>query len=201
MMDVLWRLLLITFITGSRFGTESSPQCPANQFFNDANGVCCLFCPRGAYMYKPCRNPGSNPLCFGCAMGKTYMDEQSNMTTCKECRECDPETEVEEKECDIDNNQQCVCREGFYMKGNECVMESTMGSETVSASNKYPPWWFWVLLIVILLIMLFIFLFVKRYFCPKARFTFDKNGRSSTQDAIKTDEEPDRLPAVVFLNS
>uniref|UniRef100_UPI00358DDFD5 tumor necrosis factor receptor superfamily member 6-like isoform X3 n=1 Tax=Myxine glutinosa TaxID=7769 RepID=UPI00358DDFD5 len=197
MLDLLWWLLLITFITGSSFGTERSPPCPANQFFNDANGVCCLFCPRGTYMDTPCHHPGSNPLCFVCKIENTYMDEQSNMTTCKECRVCDPETEVEEKECDIYNNQQCVCREGFYMKGNECVMESTTGSETGSASNKCPPWWFWVLLIVILLIMLFIFLFVKRCFCPKAHFTFDKNGRSSKRDAIKTDEEPDRLSEVV----
>lgn len=150
-------------------------------------------------MSKPCRNPGSNCLCFACQMGK-YMDEQSNMTMCKRCTVCDPETEVEEGVCDGENNQQCVCREGFYMKGNECVMESTTGSETVPPSIKSPRWWFWVLLIVTILTILFILFFVKRWFCLQVCSWFDINRRSSKRDVNKNDEELDRHAEDVKIN-
>uniref|UniRef100_A0A8C4R0U7 TNFR-Cys domain-containing protein n=1 Tax=Eptatretus burgeri TaxID=7764 RepID=A0A8C4R0U7_EPTBU len=109
-MDQLWLLPLIIFITGLWIGIESSSPCPPNQFRHD-DRICCEFCGIGTYMYKPYEASGSAPLCMPCEDGTSYMDEQNNESMCKQCSLCDPESEVEERECDFENNRECVCRE------------------------------------------------------------------------------------------
>uniref|UniRef100_A0A8C4QSA9 TNFR-Cys domain-containing protein n=1 Tax=Eptatretus burgeri TaxID=7764 RepID=A0A8C4QSA9_EPTBU len=121
-MHLLWLFPLILFETGSSFRIESSSSCPPNQFPRN-DGICCELCPIGTYLLESCQDPGSRSLCPPCKEGTTYMDEQNNMTMCKRCSVCDPETEVKERECDIKNNRQCVCCEGFHRKRNKCELK------------------------------------------------------------------------------
>uniref|UniRef100_UPI00358E98B8 uncharacterized protein isoform X2 n=1 Tax=Myxine glutinosa TaxID=7769 RepID=UPI00358E98B8 len=161
-----WLLRLIIFITAPCFGTESSSPCPPNQFRHD-DRICCEFCGIGTYMYKPCEVPGSNPLCMPCDEGTSYMDKQNNDTMCKKCSLCDPESENATRECDIDENRQCDCREDFHRKGSKCepVFQTTASTSTSTESH---PWWFFLLLLIgLFLILLFISPFVRQRFCPQ----------------------------------
>uniref|UniRef100_A0A8C4WVK7 TNFR-Cys domain-containing protein n=1 Tax=Eptatretus burgeri TaxID=7764 RepID=A0A8C4WVK7_EPTBU len=134
-------LPLILIIMGSCFRVESLSPCSENQFLQH-DGICCEFCPIGTFMLKRCQVRGSNPLCAPCEMGKSYMDNQNhNMTKCRQCSVCDPETEVEERECTLENNRQCVCREGFHRNENKCVMEESTARKIYFPSNKSPSWW------------------------------------------------------------
>uniref|UniRef100_UPI00358F736E NACHT, LRR and PYD domains-containing protein 12-like isoform X2 n=1 Tax=Myxine glutinosa TaxID=7769 RepID=UPI00358F736E len=185
-MDRLWVLRLI-FVMGSWIESQSSSSCPENQFLH-VDGFCCEFCPIGTSMRMPCLSHGTQSLCFQCR-GKTYMDQvKHNATRCKQCSVCDPESEVEERDCNFMNNRQCVCREGLHRKGNECVMKG----QSVSPLTK----WIWIpLLIGLLLITSLIIIFVRKRRLRQKKVGVpsrsSKNGNSSTRHLLRNNIETD----------
>uniref|UniRef100_UPI00358E0A85 erythroid membrane-associated protein-like isoform X2 n=1 Tax=Myxine glutinosa TaxID=7769 RepID=UPI00358E0A85 len=151
----------------------------------------------GTYMYKPCEVPGSSPLCMPCDEGTSYMDKQNNDTMCKKCSLCDPESEVEERECDFENNRECVCREGFYRRGNKCVMEGSKGGDTNFTFPKPPSSWSWALIVIGLFLFTIIILCVAiRRLSQQGRFCFRyfHNQPSHTNSALQNNGRPNRFP-------
>uniref|UniRef100_A0A8C4NKZ5 TNFR-Cys domain-containing protein n=1 Tax=Eptatretus burgeri TaxID=7764 RepID=A0A8C4NKZ5_EPTBU len=178
-MDAQW-LSLILFITGSCYGKESSSLCPPNQFLHP-DGICCKFCGIGTYLDKACLSAGTEPLCFACEK-ETYLDKPDNMTICKRCHQCDLESEIEERECDVDYDRQCVCRKGFQRKGNKCESLFSLTSSTSTASR---PWWPWFAVFIGFFLMLLISSFVRRRFCPQCVcFSFLKKGLPTRRSLI-----------------
>ncbi|TRY56470.1 hypothetical protein DNTS_008707 [Danionella cerebrum] len=65
-------------------------------------------CPRGSFMR-------SKPTgCEKCPQN-TFIDEENNMTKCRDCRECSSYSNLEtEQECRPDRNTLCKCKPGYY---------------------------------------------------------------------------------------
>uniref|UniRef100_UPI00358FF3E0 uncharacterized protein isoform X2 n=1 Tax=Myxine glutinosa TaxID=7769 RepID=UPI00358FF3E0 len=179
---------------GSCFRIERSSRCPPNQYFHD-DRICCELCPIGTYMLEPCQVPGSRSFCLPCKNG-TYMDEQNHMTMCKQCSVCDPETEVKERECDVDNNRQCVCREGLHGNENKCELKIRVESQIGFPSLEFPSLLIWLPVIFgLFFFTLFILLCMARRLCPQVRAWFNVSkilrcfNQNSTQPTINGDHE------------
>ncbi|XP_067295036.1 hematopoietic death receptor isoform X1 [Pseudorasbora parva] len=80
------------------------------EYRND--NICCLNCPAGTYVKKPCLSASEKGVCESCEFD-TYTEHDNGLKKCLSCSKCRIDQETTEK-CTSTQNTKCKCKQGSF---------------------------------------------------------------------------------------
>ncbi|NXD42626.1 TNR25 factor, partial [Copsychus sechellarum] len=89
-------------------------RCPAGTNWVETARHCCLPCPAGTFLSKPCRSPGIQGECRPCSAG-TFRTQPNTFSECQACYECDRQAfQTVLSNCSATSNVACGCEPGHF---------------------------------------------------------------------------------------
>lgn len=76
-------------------------------------GLCCLNCQAGTFVYKECERDQEQGTCVPCDHGQTYTEHSNGMNRCLPCTHCRSD-EIETASCTTTTDTRCQCRPGTF---------------------------------------------------------------------------------------
>ncbi|NXG54962.1 TNR25 factor, partial [Hemiprocne comata] len=95
------------------------PPCPAGMNWIERVSQCCIQCPAGMFLDRPCSNH-SKSVCAPCPAG-TFRTQPNTFTECQACYECDRQAfQSVLSNCSATSNVVCGCEPGRF---RDCLDE------------------------------------------------------------------------------
>ncbi|NXM81162.1 TNR25 factor, partial [Oenanthe oenanthe] len=89
-------------------------RCPAGTNWVETARRCCLPCPAGTFLSKPCTVPETLGACSPCPAG-TFSTQPNTFSKCQACSECDHHAfQSVLSNCSATSNVQCGCEPGHF---------------------------------------------------------------------------------------
>ncbi|XP_066058969.1 tumor necrosis factor receptor superfamily member 25 isoform X2 [Chamaea fasciata] len=95
-------------------GMSGRGSCPAGTNWIETVQHCCLPCPAGTFLRKPCAIPGNSNDCVSCPAG-TFRTQPNTLRECQACYECDRQAfQSVLSNCSATSNVACGCEPGRF---------------------------------------------------------------------------------------
>ncbi|CAJ1070406.1 tumor necrosis factor receptor superfamily%2C member a [Xyrichtys novacula] len=76
-------------------------------------GLCCLNCQAGTFVYKGCERDQEQGTCHACEHGQTYTEHSNGMNRCLPCTHCRLD-QIETATCTKTTDTKCQCKPGTF---------------------------------------------------------------------------------------
>ncbi|XP_051493628.1 tumor necrosis factor receptor superfamily member 25 [Apus apus] len=94
--------------------------CPAGMNWIERAHQCCIQCPAGTFLSRPCSNHSNDSDCTPCPPG-TFRAQPNTFTECQACYECDRQAfQSVLSNCSATSNVACGCEPGRF---RDCLDE------------------------------------------------------------------------------
>ncbi|XP_066190357.1 tumor necrosis factor receptor superfamily member 25 isoform X1 [Sylvia atricapilla] len=95
-------------------GVSGRGACPAGMNWIETAQHCCLPCPAGTFLFKPCTSLGNDSDCRDCPAG-TFRTQPNTLRECQACYECDRQAfQSVLSNCSATSNVACGCEPGRF---------------------------------------------------------------------------------------